>query len=425
MTEREDESREDKESRDEEGSATEGKSDGEGSAQPDESSGGESSGDDEGSGEASESGDDGSEDDGRTAPAYEFSGGESSGEGGADEEDDDDSDEEPKAGGDDDSDDDESGGDDQRTAPAYEFSGGESSGDGDDSGDDDSDEEEDDEPKPAPRTAATTQWHPSRKDEEKARRKEREAEPSEDEKSGRKKKRILILAAVLGVAALIVLVAVVVSSLGTEKAETGGSEVKGPAVGNTAVDKRFAGIPQDGLSLGNPDAPVTLVEFADLQCPFCRDASNSTLPTLVDKYVRPGKLRIEFRNFAILGPESEKAARALEGAADQGKAWQFIDLFYLNQGEENTGYVTDDFIRKIASGIKGIDAEAVVDASNDLGKTETVGAARTEANKFGINSTPSYLIGRTGEEPTQFQVQDPNNPDQFGQAIDRIAGQQE
>jgi protein-disulfide isomerase len=213
--------------------------------------------------------------------------------------------------------------------------------------------------------------------------------------------------------------------MGNEKATTGGDPVKGPAVGATAVNKRFAGIPQSGLALGDPKAPVTLVEFADLQCPFCREATDNSIPTLVDKYVRPGKLRIEFRNFAILGPDSEKAARALDGAAAQGKAWQFLDLWYLNQGEENSGYVTDDFISKIASGVQGLDAAKVVAAANDMsGSSTSVATANTEAQKFGIQQTPSYLLGLTGKQPQQLQIADPNDPALFGQAIDRLAGGQ-
>jgi protein-disulfide isomerase len=368
MATHDDESREDKESRDEQGSATDG------------------NGDDE-----------------RSAPPYEFSGGESSGEESSGQEGD--------------------SGDDERTAPAYEFSGGESAGDDESSaGDDESDDDE--EKSKAPVTAATTQWHPTRDDEKKARRLEREAKADEDEKAARRRKRLKQLGIAAGIAAVIVLIAIGISSLGDNKASSGGSDVKGPAVGATAVNKRFAGIPQNGLALGNPNAPATLIEFADLQCPFCREANNNSLPTLIDKYVRPGKLRIEFRNFAILGPDSEKAARALAGAADQGKAWQFLDLWYLNQGEENTGYVTDDFIRKIASGVQGLDADKVVAASNDMGNTETVATANTEAQKFGIQSTPSYLLGRTGQQPQQLQVQDPNDPSQFAQAIDRLTGQQ-
>jgi protein-disulfide isomerase len=362
--------------------------------------------------------DEGKSGDERTAPPYEFSGGESSGE------------QEPEgngasgseSAGDGESRDQESRDDGptgkQAEADSYDFSGGESSGEDADP----SAREEDEGPKPAPKTAATTQWHPSRGDQKEAARQDREAREAQEEKEAKRKKRLKQLAAALAAAAVIVLIAVAISSMGEKKATTGGSEVKGPAVGATAVNKRFDGIPQDRLSIGNPKAPVTLTEFADLQCPFCREASNNSLPTLVEKYVRAGKLRIEFRNYAILGPDSEKAARALDGAAAQGKAWQFIDLWYLNQGEENSGYVNDDFIRKIASGVHGLDADKVVAAANDMNKSESVATANTEAQKFGINSTPSYLIARTGQQPTQLQIADPNDPSLFGQAIDRLAG---
>jgi protein-disulfide isomerase len=397
----------------------EGKSGDERTAPPYEFSGGESSGEQE-----SESSGESGGDDERSAPAYEFSGGESSGEGDSEDDSSDDDSSDDDSGSSGDSGDSGDSRDDGPTgreadAPSYDFSGGESSGE---NADPSVHEDDDDEPKPAPKTAATTQWHPSRGDVKEARRQEREAKAAEDEKAERRNKRLKQLAAALGVAALIVLIAVVISSMGDEKATGGGSEVKGPAVGATAVNKRFQGIPQQGLAIGNPKAPVTLTEFADLQCPFCREATDNSLPTLIEKYVRAGKLRIEFRNWAILGPDSEKAARALEGAAAQNKAWQFLDLWYLNQGEENTGYVTDDFIRKIASGVHGLDADKVVAASNDMSGGKTVATANTEAQKFGIQSTPSYLIARTGQQPQQLQIADPNDPTLFAQAIDRIAG---
>jgi protein-disulfide isomerase len=230
----------------------------------------------------------------------------------------------------------------------------------------------------------------------------------------------------VGAALLIGLIAIFISTRSNEATRKGG-EQSGPVVGTQAVQKRFAGIPQDGLTLGNPDAPVTLVEFADLQCPFCKQASDASLPTLVDKYVRPGKLKIEFRNYAILGPDSEKAARALQGAAEQGKAWQFIDTFYLNQGEENTGYVTDEFIRRIARGA-GAEPEAIVAASNDVENDASLEAAQRDADATGVESTPSFLIGRDGQqvtELTQLLLQDPSNPGLITQAIDRQLGQQE
>ena len=80
------------------------------------------------------------------------------------------------------------------------------------------------------------------------------------------------------------------------------------------------GIPQDGLSLGDPDAPVTLVEFADLQCPFCAEWAREALPVYVDDYVRTGQMRIEFRPLTFIGNESESAAEIAIAAGEQDKA---------------------------------------------------------------------------------------------------------
>jgi hypothetical protein len=257
----------------------------------------------------------------------------------------------------------------------------------------------------------------SRAEEKEGRREEREEPEREDERQDRRKKRLRLLGVAVGVAALLVLIAVFISSR-SDEAETRAGDQDAPLLGAQAVRERYDGIPQEGFRLGRADAPVRLVEFADLQCPFCRDAAEGSLPSIVDRYVRPGRVRLEFRNFAILGPDSEKAARAAQAAAEQGKGWQFIDLFYLNQGQENSGYVTDEFIRKIARGVPGLDVERVVRASNGT-DDETLAEARTEAQRFGIEQTPSYLMGPADGELQQLQLQDPRDPGLFAQAIDR------
>jgi protein-disulfide isomerase len=266
----------------------------------------------------------------------------------------------------------------------------------------------------------------SREDEKKRAREEREARADEDAKADRRKRRLRMLAIALGAAAAVVVIAIVVSSSGggsSSKKSSGGQQA-GPVVGAQTVNKTFTGIPENGFAVGNAKAPVTLVEFADLQCPFCKQATDASLPTLIDRYVRPGKVRIEFRNFAILGEDSKKAARALAGAAAQNKAWPFIELWYLNQGQENSGYVTDAFIGRIAGAVDGLDAAKVVAASNDTGNDASLGVANTEAQKFGIQSTPSYLIGRTGSPLQQLQLSTLDDPAQFTGPIDQLLGGQ-
>jgi protein-disulfide isomerase len=183
----------------------------------------------------------------------------------------------------------------------------------------------------------------------------------------------------------------------------------------------LAGIPQKGLSIGKDDAPVTLVEFADLQCPFCKEAAIGSYPTLIQNYVKTGKLRMEYRTFAILGDDSVTAARAAVGAGAQNHAWDFIDLWYRNQGEENSGYVTDAFINRIASGVPGLNPAKVVAASKAAAANSApLQIANTEASKYGVSSTPTFLIGKTGGPLRKLDISDPSNPSELEAAINSL-----
>lgn len=163
-------------------------------------------------------------------------------------------------------------------------------------------------------------------------------------------------------------------------------------------------IRQDGVSLGNPDAPVVLTEFADLQCPYCGAVAVVTLPRIIDRYVRHGKVRLVFRNLAFLGPDSVRAARMAAAAAEQDKMFQFVEIFLHNQGEENSGYVTDDFLRKVASAVPGLDVDrAFHDRDSDAVKNR-LEEARNEAEQFNIRATPSFLLGKAGEKPEELQL---------------------
>jgi protein-disulfide isomerase len=259
----------------------------------------------------------------------------------------------------------------------------------------------------------------SRQDEKRRAREVREARAAADAQSDRRTRRLRMLGIALAGAVAVVVAAILISSSGG--GDNKGGQQAGPVAGAAEVNDRWAGIPQSGFAAGESRAPVRLVEFADLQCPFCKEAAVNTLPQLVQDEMRPGRLRMEFRNFAILGPDSEKAARAAAEAARQNKAWPFIELWYLNQGEENTGYVTDAFIRRIASAVNGLDAAKVVAASNDANNSSSIDAAHADADRFGISSTPSYLIGRTGGQLQPLQLDNPSDPTQFTQAIDRLA----
>jgi protein-disulfide isomerase len=207
--------------------------------------------------------------------------------------------------------------------------------------------------------------------------------------------RQLAIAAVL--AAGVVIVAVIVSQGGSDD---GG----GPADDTAAVEELFAGIPQRETSLGDPRARATMVEFADLQCPFCRDFTLDVLPELIDRYVRSGDVRLDLQLIAIIGEDSAEAARVAAAAALQDRMWQFTDLFYRNQGTEESGYVTEDFLREIAEATPGLDADAALADADSPQAQRILARADTEASRFGVESTPSFLLGASGSVPEPLSV---------------------
>ena len=156
----------------------------------------------------------------------------------------------------------------------------------------------------------------------------------------------------------------------------------------------LADIPQDGLTLGDPKAPVRVIEFADLQCPVCRDYASGVMPRLVQDYVRPGKVRMEFRALAFIGPDSVRAARVAEAAARQDKLWNVVDLAYFNQGRENSGYATDVFLRRLAAAVPGLDVGRVFAERDSAAVGAQLDAAERLATRYGVNSTPTFLVGR-------------------------------
>lgn len=202
------------------------------------------------------------------------------------------------------------------------------------------------------------------------------------EAAGRRR-RGQLLAAAVALAALIVAALIAASQSGDE--EDGGEPR--PDI--------FRGIPQKGIAVGNPDAPVTIVEFADLQCPFCAQFSNDVLDDLVARYVRPGDLRLELRLLSFIGDDSVRGAQVAAAAAEQDRAWSFAEAFYADQGAENSGYVTDEFLRDISAGIDGFDIDRALEEAGTEPSVGLLAEADRLAAENGINSTPSFLIGPT------------------------------
>ena len=230
----------------------------------------------------------------------------------------------------------------------------------------------------------------------------------------RRRARLMRLGLVLGLAVVLVIAAIVVSS-------GSGSSSTSAATGGNGSDVRattalFKGVPQDGIHLGKPSARATLIEFADLQCPFCKEFSNDALPTVVKNYVRTGKLRYELQLRSFLGKDSQRAAGAAAVATKENRLYQFADLFYRRSGTENTGYVTDGFLRSVAQGAGVPPGPAVSAAGNPQGQPR-VGQAEQLAQSVGSSSTPAFYLRLASGRLIPLQPQDLTGP-AISQAID-------
>ena len=190
--------------------------------------------------------------------------------------------------------------------------------------------------------------------------------------------------------------------------------------GTAGID--FSGIPQGGTTLGSPGAKVTLIEFADIQCPACRYYSVDLFPTVVNEYVRTGKVKTEFHGYPFLGSDSFKGERFLLAAAEQNKMWQLMDALYKKQGPEESGWLTDETIRELASRIPGLDVNKLFARaqSAEIGQLaqRTALASQNEMLKYlDRPGTPTLLVKIGNADPYLVQV-GTGTPDQVRAALD-------
>jgi protein-disulfide isomerase len=225
----------------------------------------------------------------------------------------------------------------------------------------------------------------NKKDREKRREERIQAEAQAG--SGDRRARLLQYGAgamFLVVAAVVVLIVV----NGTSSSGGDASNIKDAA----AVNQLFQGIAQKETLLGDPKAPVELREYGDLQCPVCKAYSEEILPPIIEKEVKAGKVKISFQNFVIIGEESIPAGAAALAAGKQGRGWTYIELFYRNQGTENSGYVTEEFIEAVgkAAGVKSL--AKWNEERKAAALTNEVEATTQEAKDFGFTGTPSFAV---------------------------------
>jgi protein-disulfide isomerase len=235
-----------------------------------------------------------------------------------------------------------------------------------------------------------------------------------------KRTRLIQLGIVVGIV-VVIIVAVVLA--------TGGGAKRGlaaPGKGSEQVVNEVSalvgGIPQAGNAIGDPKAPATLQYFGDLECPICRDFTLGALQSLIPTYVRTGKLKIEYRSLetATKEPETFKTQQvAALAAGKQQKMWDFIELFYRQQGEENSGYVTESYLQKLAQQVPGLNLTAWGAARSDPELASSITTDAQAANAAGFTGTPSFLIGKTGGTMQKLEYSSLTDPASFDSAIER------
>lgn len=218
------------------------------------------------------------------------------------------------------------------------------------------------------------------------------------------------------VAALVVVAVVVGISLAG--GEDDGGEAPSSITGVEQVKAELEGVPQSGNVLGNPDAPVEIIEYGDLACPACKQASTEVIPDIVEQIVTPGDAKLVFRPVYFISRSSERGALGAQAAAQQDAMWSFVELIYRNQGPEaDQDWLTDELMAE-AAGELGLDVEQWQADYMSAASEEAALEAQAQSEEDGLSSTPLFVVrGPGGEKQLQsFDVAD------FTAAVAEVSG---
>jgi protein-disulfide isomerase len=221
-------------------------------------------------------------------------------------------------------------------------------------------------------------------------RAERQAAESQDAAALARKRRVQYLSLAAFAAVAVIVALIVISQSGgsdNSKTPTTVTDVNGVA----EVNAELQGLSQSGQTLGDSSAPVTVTEFGDPQCPVCKAFSEQVAPNLITSEVKTGKVKYTYEPYLIIGPDSQPAMKAVLAAGEQNRFWNYLQLFYVNQGQENSGYVTDDFLTNIAKAAGVADLDKWNQSRNSSQWDSIISKGTTDAEGFGFNGTPSLV----------------------------------
>jgi protein-disulfide isomerase len=255
---------------------------------------------------------------------------------------------------------------------------------------------------------------------EQARAQRRELEEAEAAAAVRRTRltRLGIVVAVVVAAIVVILIA---TGSGSKKGLAKNPEEQKHVI--TEVTSLIGGIPQNGAVLGDPKAPVTLQYFGDLECPVCKAFTEGALSSLIQQWVRPHKLKIEYRSMqtATREPETFKTQQvAALAAGKQQKGWTFLELFYHEQGEEGSDYVSENYLQGLAQQVPGLNLGQWTTERNNPELSNQVASDMQAANAAGFTGTPAFLFGKTGGPASRFEYASLTDPTSFNQAIEKL-----
>lgn len=200
--------------------------------------------------------------------------------------------------------------------------------------------------------------------------------------------KVIKLLGALGVAAAIIIAVLIVVS------QSGSSER------SESTDDLLSGLTQQGTVLGDPGAENLLIEYGDLQCPHCRDFSQDVMPEIINGPVKDGTLRVEFRNWPILGPPSVFAAQGALAAAEQDRYWEFVDVFFAEPSRQ----VNINTLREVAEEAGVEDIAKWEEDLEDIRWQDEIEETNREARRLGFSGTPAFAIQVGEGEPTAIET---------------------
>jgi protein-disulfide isomerase len=186
--------------------------------------------------------------------------------------------------------------------------------------------------------------------------------------------------------------------------------------------ERLEGISAEGRTLGDADAPVTIIEFADYQCPHCKRFEQTVAGDLQEEYIATGQVRLEFRNMALMGDESFLAAQAAECASAQGKFWEYHDRLFEGQRAANSGAFSSESLVDFAEEV-GLDRDAFVQCMVDAEYEQLVLDETDAAREAGAEGTPFFVITTGAGDEDPLTLQGEHDLEEFAQLIDQKLAQ--